>query len=170
MHAARRCVLLLATLTCACDTPTQVRLGFTALLGDWSLQLTDTAGCSASSAPRTIDFSIAQTGADTGQGLLHIVLFLNGGTSTWHSGTLSGWMNGSITQYAPGHADLVFVTGIPNPSMPDSPARVMKFWGTLSDQLALTGTLYDPPWEWVGVKAPVLSPEPCAYRARGGHK
>ena len=171
MHGPRPWVSLLLSLTCACGNPTEDQLGYAALLGDWSLQLTDTAGCAAlASAPPAIDFSIAQTAADTGQGFLGWSLNLEHGTSTWHSGPLHGWMGGSLTQYPPGPVDLHFVTGVYNPSMPDSSARVIQFIGTLSGQLSLAGTLYDPPLWLVGVQAPLLSPAPCAYRARGGHQ
>jgi len=171
VHDARPSVFLLLSLTGACGNPTENRLGYTALLGAWSLQLTDTAGCSDSaSVSRAIEFSIVQTAADTGGGLLSFVLFLNGGTSTWHSGLLSGWMDGDLPQYPPGYASLAFVTGGYNPPMQDSSARVMLFFGTLSSRLALAGTLYDPPLDLVGVQDPLLSPGPCAYRARGGHQ
>jgi hypothetical protein len=113
--------------------------------GNWMCQLTDTAGCAGSSFEHgTVATSLVFYPEATAW------WFTDEANSRWSSGNLEGWVSGSFPHYAPGTALLNFVSG---------PTQLFKFAGDLTDQLALRGRLTD--------SVPLLSPNPCIYRARG---
>ena len=114
--------------------------------GNWAFQLTDTAGCAGPNFEHPIIASTLVVDSST----LFLVIVT---PSRWGSGDLEGWVEGWLPIYAPGKALLNFRSGPPQANF--------QFNGDLTDQLALRGTLTD--------SVPMLSPNPCIYRARGSH-
>jgi hypothetical protein len=128
--------------------------------GVWTVTLTDTAGCAGSNFTHsTVSVSVSIDPV----GIPHAV---DGLHSTWSSGSLSGWLLGSFTSRVPGGAHLFFTEGPTSPLPPDSLRKIFEYSGTLSNELALSGTVTDPA---VGWQVSALSPNHCVYRARGTH-
>jgi hypothetical protein len=112
--------------------------------GNWALQLTDTAGCAGPNFEHAIIAASLFLEPST------LFLRIDGNLSRWSSSDLSGWVEGWLPLYVNGMALLNLRSG---------PLANFQFIGGLSDQLTLRGTLTD--------SVPLLSPNPCIYRARG---
>jgi hypothetical protein len=111
--------------------------------GNWTFQLTDTAACAGPSFEHgTIAASLVFSSGE-------LFLFIET-PSRWSSGDLEGWVGGLFPHFVPGNAHLDFHS---------TPEGFFRFAGDLDNQLTLRGTVTD--------SLPMLSPNPCIYRARG---
>jgi hypothetical protein len=148
-HGVRFKVLSSLFLIAACGSssaPRPLGIDIGDVQGNWAFQLTDTAGCAGPNFEHPI---IASTlVVDSSTLFLWIVT-----PSRWSSGALEGGVSGWFPAYAPGKASLNFSSS--------PPLQGFRFAGDLTGQLSLRGTVTD--------SVPMLSPNPCIFRARGSH-
>ena len=123
--------------------------------GNWTFQLTDTAGCGGEDfAHGTITARVALESEPP-----DIFAFVDRTRSTWRSGGVSGWVGGWFGVSVPGGVLLNFAVG---PADVDSD-RVVQVLGELSGSYQLTGSATDP----AAGPVPALSANPCTYQVLG---
>ena len=123
--------------------------------GNWTFQLTDTAGCGGEDfAHGTITARVALESEPP-----DIFAFVDRTRSTWSSNGVAGWISGWFAVSVPGPVVLNFVIGQPGAESD----LVFQVLGTVSGGYELTGRAVDP----VTGSVPTLSGSPCTYRIRG---
>jgi hypothetical protein len=139
--------------------PTIIPLG--ELVGTWSLQLTDTAGCASPVSPiEPITLWVTLEPYDVGP-----FVFLDQTTSTWSNNIGSGWVGGWFPRWFDRGALLNLASGSFAPGV--DPNSMAQLFGVLDASLTLRGVLQDP---LNGGQPPLLGAQPCTYRAVAHHQ
>ncbi len=156
------CLLVPGLLACRVPptAPAAARIPPGDLIGRWSVQLTDTAGCGDSSSTATIRLYVVLESDIPDQTLFH---FVNEATSTWSRGQAVGPLGGFFSFEYDDLALFNFFSGLPGAS---SLANA-QLAGVLDAHLTIRGTLRD---SVANGTPPLFGSQPCRYRAVAKHE